>query len=246
MKMTKIEWTDRTWNPITGCTKISSGCKNCYAEIMARRLQAMGQKKYINAFLPSLHEECLNEPTEWKKSSTIFVCSMGDVFHKDIPISFINKIMKTIKSTPQHRYQLLTKRSRRMMEYFQSHEIPPNAWLGVTVEAKEYKNRITDLQSLENAAVRFVSFEPLLNDIETIDLSKINWAIVGGESGVSGRPMDKLWVKNIKKQCEEQEVSFFFKQWGTWGSDGVKRNKKANGKKLEGKVIQNLPELTFV
>ena len=131
------------------------------------------------------------------------------------------------------------------MEYFQSHEIPPNAWLGVTVEAKEYKNRIADLQSLENAAVRFVSFEPLLNNIETIDLSNINWAIVGGESGVSGRPMDKLWVKNIKTQCEEQDVSFFFKQWGTWGSDGIKRNKKANGKKLEGKVIQNLPELAL-
>jgi protein gp37 len=246
MKTTKIEWTDRTWNPITGCTKISSGCANCYAEVMAKRLQAMGQKKYLNAFSLSFHEECLNEPIEWKKPSTIFVCSMGDVFHKDVPVSFINKIMKTIKATPQHRYQLLTKRSKRMAEYFQSHEIPSNAWLGVTVEAMEYKNRISDLQSLTNAPIRFVSFEPLLNNVDTVDLKNIDWAIIGGESGSKGRPMDKVWVENIKKQCEDQNVSFFFKQWGTWGSDGIKRNKKANGKKLEGEIFLNLPEYAFV
>jgi protein gp37 len=242
MKTTKIEWTDRTWNPITGCTKISSGCANCYAEIMARRLQAMGQKKYKNAFSLSLHEECLDEPVEWQKPHTIFVCSMSDIFHEDVPLSFINKIMKTIKATPQHRYQLLTKRSSRMVEYFQTHDIPPNAWLGVTVEAREYKDRIDDLRLLKNATIRFLSCEPLLENLSELNLSNISWVIVGGESGVSGRRMKKEWIKNIKKQCEAQDVSFFFKQWGTWGSDGKKRSKHANGKLLDGKIIQNLPE----
>jgi protein gp37 len=242
MKTTKIEWTDRTWNPITGCTKISLGCMNCYAEIMARRLQAMGQKKYKNAFSLSLHEECLDEPIGWKNPHAIFVCSMGDIFHKDVPVSYINKIMKTIKATPQHRYQLLTKRSNRMLEYFQTHDIPSNAWLGVTVEARDYKNRIDDLRLLKKAAIRFLSFEPLLEDLTELDLTNIDWVIVGGESGIKGRRMKKDWVKNIKKQCEHQNISFFFKQWGTWGSDGKKRNKYSNGKLLDGKAIQNFPE----
>ena len=242
MKATKIEWTDRTWNPITGCTKISSGCANCYAEIMSRRLQAMGKKKYQDAFSLSLHEECLGEPIEWQKPHNIFVCSMGDIFHKDVPTSFINEIMKTIKATPQHRYQLLTKRSKRMTEYFYNHDIPFNVWLGVTVEAKENKSRIVDLSCLRNVSVRFLSCEPLLDDLEELDLTNIDWVIVGGESGVKGRLMKKEWVKNIKKQCDNQKVSFFFKQWGTWGSDGKKRSKYANGKLLDGKVIQNLPK----
>ncbi|MCL2805730.1 MAG: phage Gp37/Gp68 family protein [Treponema sp.] len=242
MKTTKIEWTDRTWNPITGCSKISSGCANCYAEIMARRLKAMGQKKYKDGFTLTLHEECLDEPLTWQKPHTVFVCSMSDIFHKDVPISFINKIMKTIKATPYHRYQLLTKRSERMLEYFKTHDIPQNVWLGVTVEAKEYKKRIDDLRLLKNASIRFLSFEPLLGDLEELNLTNIDWVIVGGESGVSGRQMKKEWILNIKQQCEEQNASFFFKQWGTWGSDGKKRNKQANGKKLDGKIIQNIPE----
>jgi len=243
MKTTKIEWTDRTWNPITGCTKISSGCANCYAEIMARRLQAMGQKKYKKAFSLSLHEKCLNEPLAWQRSYTIFVCSMSDMFHEDVPVSFTSKIMKTIKATPHHRYQLLTKRSKRMRKYFQTHDIPQNAWLGVTVEAEEYKDRIDDLRLLKNASIRFLSFEPLLGDLAELDLSNIDWVIVGGESGANGRRMKKKWIDNIREQCENQGVSFFFKQWGTWGSDGKKRNKRANGKLLDGEIIQNLPEI---
>jgi len=243
MKTTKIEWTDRTWNPITGCTKISSGCINCYAEVMARRLQAMGQKKYENAFSIAMHEKCLDEPLSWQKPHAIFVCSMSDVFHKDIPTSFINKIMATIKMTPHHRYQLLTKRSGRMLEYFRKHNIPQNVWLGVTVESKEYKRRIDDLSLLENASVRFLSFEPLLDDLEELDLSNVDWVIVGGESGANGRRMEEDWVKNIRVQCESQNVSFFFKQWGTWGSDGKKRSKCKNGKLLEGKIVQSMPEI---
>ena len=213
---------------------------------MARRLKAMGQKKYKNAFSLTLHEECLNEPLVWQKPHTIFVCSMGDLFHKDVPISFINKIMKTIKFTPHHRYQLLTKRSERMVEYFKTHDIPQNAWLGVTVEATEYKKRINDLRLIKGASIRFLSFEPLLNDLSELDLSNIDWVIVGGESGVSGRCMKKEWIINIKEQCENQGVSFFFKQWGTWGSDGKKRSKHANGKKLDGKIIQKIPDLYVV
>ena len=246
MKTTKIEWTDRTWNPITGCTKISVGCENCYADIMARRLKAMGQKKYKAAFSLSLHEDCLDEPLGWQKPHTVFVCSMGDLFHKDVPVSFINKVMKTITATPQHRYQLLTKRSNRMVEYFQAHDIPSNVWLGVTVEAKECKNRIDDLRLLENAAIRFLSLEPLLEDLAELDLTNINWVIVGGESGVNGRPMQKEWVKGIKRQCDNQNVIFFFKQWGTWGSDGKRRSKYANGKLLDGEIIQNFPEFEII
>jgi protein gp37 len=241
MKTTKIEWTDRTWNPITGCTKYSSGCANCYAEVMSRRLKAMGQKKYRGAFSLSLHENCLDEPLAWNKPHNIFVCSMSDIFHKDVPVSFINKVMKTIKATPQHRYQILTKRSERMVEYFSTHEIPANAWLGVTVEAKEYKNRIDNLRLLDKASIRFLSCEPLLDDLDMLNLQNINWVIVGGESGASARLMREEWVRNIKNQCENQNISFFFKQWGTWGSDGKKRSKYANGKLLDGKIIQNFP-----
>jgi len=241
MQTTKIEWTNRTWNPVTGCSKISSGCQNCYAEIMACRLRAMGQKKYRNGFDVSLHEECFTEPLKWKKPCNIFVCSMGDIFHKKVTDSFINKIMKTIKETPHHQYQLLTKRSDRMVAYFQTNDIPRNVWLGVTVEAKEYKKRIDDLRYVKNVAVRFLSCEPLLEDLGELDLTNIDWVIVGGESGLRGRQMCKEWVNSIKKQCEDNRVPFFFKQWGTWGEDGIKRNKCENGKSLDKKIIQNFP-----
>jgi protein gp37 len=241
MQTTKIEWTNRTWNPITGCSEISAGCKNCYAKIMACRLQAMGQKKYKNGFSLFLHEECLTEPFKWKKSCNVFVCSMGDIFHENVLNTFIDKIMKTIKETPHHQYQLLTKRSNRMVEYFQTNNIPRNVWLGVTVEAKEYKKRIDDLRYLKNATIRFLSCEPLLEDLKELDLTNIDWVIVGGESGIKERLMRKEWIDNIKKQCENKNISFFFKQWGTWGSDGKKRNKGKNGKLLEGEIIQNLP-----
>ena len=240
MRTTKIEWTDKTWNPITGCTKFSAGCQNCYAEVMARRLQAMGQEKYKNGFTLTLHEDSLQEPMLWKKPHTIFVCSMSDLFHKDVSFDFIDKVMNIIKQTPHHRYQILTKRAERMKEYFSDRENPKNVWLGVTVENKMSKSRLDVLRTL-NAPIRFLSCEPLLEDLGVIDLGNIDWVIVGGESGRCARPMLEEWVLSIKKQCEKQETAFFFKQWGTWGSDGVKRSKHLNGKKINGRVYQEMP-----
>lgn len=240
MKTTKIEWTDKTWNPITGCTKHSAGCVHCYAETMARRLKAMGLEKYRNGFQLTLHEAALMEPFQWEKAHNIFVCSMSDLFHENVPFEFIDKVMDVISKTSQHRYQILTKRAEKMEAYFEQHVIPHNVWLGVTVENQNAKYRIEHLRHLK-AEVRFLSCEPLLEDLGVLDLSHINWVIVGGESGTSARPMKEDWVINIKNQVEQQGASFFFKQWGTWGSDGIKRNKHANGKLLKGEVIQNMP-----
>lgn len=242
MSTTKIEWTDASWNPITGCTKMSAGCQHCYAEVMARRLRAMGVDKYKDGFQVSLHEECLDEPLDWKKPKTIFVCSMSDLFHKDVPFVFIDKVMSVIERTPHHRYQILTKRAERMLEYFSSHPVPRNAWLGVTVDVKSSKPRIDALRVIKDAPIRFLSCEPLLEDLGELDLEGIDWIIVGGESGRMARPMKEEWVLNIKDQVEAAEKSFFFKQWGTWGSDGVKRNKHKNGKTLQGRVIQTMPD----
>ena len=237
MKTTKIEWTDKTWNPITGCTKISAGCANCYAEIMSKRLQAMKQDKYKNGFILTMHNDVLDEPIKWKKPHTIFVCSMSDLFHENVPFSFIDKVVETIKSTPQHNYQILTKRANRMAEYFSDKIIPKNAWLGVTVDIASSKSRIDFLRNL-NAPIKFLSCEPLLEDLGDMNLDGIDWVIVGGESGAKARPMKEEWVQSIKVQTEKQGSAFFFKQWGTWGSDGIKRNKKANGKLINGKVDQ--------
>lgn len=240
MKTTKIEWTEKTWNPITGCTKISEGCKNCYAEVMSYRLKAMGQKKYLHEFELTLHENVLMEPFRWKKHYTIFVCSMSDLFHEKVPFDFIDKVFRTIRDTPQHRYQVLTKRAERMQEYFLTRDIPKNVWLGVTVENLKAKKRIEHLRSLQ-ASVLFLSCEPLLEDLGELDLTNINWIIVGGESGSKARPMKEEWVLSIKEQSENQDVSFFFKQWGTWGSDGIKRSKHLNGKLLKGNIYHNIP-----
>ena len=244
MRTTKIEWTDRTWNPVTGCTKLSVGCAHCYAETMAHRLKAMGVEKYSNGFIPTMHEGTLNEPLKWKHPHTIFVCSMSDLFHESVSFAFIDRIMDTIIQTKYHRYQILTKRADRMAEYFSQSIIPENVWLGVTVEAVATKSRIDSLRGL-NAPVRFLSCEPLVEHLGELDLSGIDWVIVGGESGVQARPMKPEWVRSILNQTNEQKVAFFFKQWGTWGSDGVKRNKKANGKTLDGKIIQTMPELAM-
>ena len=245
MRTTKIEWTDRTWNPVTGCTKQSAGCAHCYAEVMARRLTAMGLKKYENGFKPTLHPDDLEEPKKWKKGSNIFVCSMSDLFHPDVPFGFIDRVMQTIEETPQHRYQLLTKRAERMAEYFCDREVPQNVWLGVTVECSVSKTRIDQLRAL-NATVKFLSCEPLIEDLGELNLKGIDWVIVGGESGPKARPMMLDWVINIKQQVEQQDAAFFFKQWGTWGSDGIKRNKHANGKLLQGKIIQQMPKKGFI
>lgn len=243
MSTTKIEWTDATWNPITGCTKISSGCQHCYAEMMSRRLCAMGVNKYKAGFKVSLHENALGEPYKLKKPHTIFVCSMSDLFHKEVSVSFINKVMRVIENTPQHRYQILTKRAERMAEYFSSHKVPENVWLGVTVECKDSIPRIDYLRNIKNATVRFLSCEPLVEDLGKLNLNSIDWIIVGGESGNQARPMKEEWALNIQRQVYLAGKAFFFKQWGTWGSDGVKRNKHINGKKLAGKICQELPTL---
>lgn len=241
MKTTKIEWTDKTWNPITGCTKKSAGCVHCYAELMAQRLKAMRLEKYRNGFELTLHEDNLEEPLSWKKAHNIFVCSMSDIFHENVPFEFVDRIMDTIKQTPQHRYQILTKRSERMKEYFQTRDIPQNVWLGVTVECDSSKIRIDHLRDL-NATVKFLSCEPLIENLGDLNLNGIDWIIVGGESGSKARPMKLEWVINIKRQVEQQGAAFFFKQWGTWGSDGIKRNKHANGKTLQGEIIQQMPK----
>lgn len=242
MSSTKIEWTDASWNPITGCTKISSGCQHCYAEVMARRLCAMKVDKYKNGFQITLHEDCLNEPLAWKKPKTIFVCSMSDLFHKDVPFEFIDKVLAIIEQTPYHRYQILTKRADRMAEYFIKHKVPSNAWLGVTVDVQSSKPRIDALRGIEGAPIRFLSCEPLLEDLGQLDLKGIDWIIVGGESGRMARPMKEEWVLNIKEQVEKEGKAFFFKQWGTWGSDGIKRNKHKNGKALQGIICQEMPD----
>lgn len=240
MNGSKIEWTDKTWNPISGCTKHSAGCLHCYAETMSRRLKAMGVPKYKNGFKLTLHEDCLQEPLAWKKSHNIFVCSMSDIFHEDVPYEFVDKIMDVIRRTPHHRYQILTKRAQRMAEYFKDKKVPENVWLGVTVECATSKYRIDLLRSIP-ATIHFLSCEPLLESLGELNLKEVEWVIVGGESGPQARPMKEEWALEIKKQAEHSDTAFFFKQWGTWGADGVKRNKHANGKLLEGKVVQEMP-----
>lgn len=243
MSTSKIEWTEETWNPTTGCDKVSAGCKNCYAEVMANRLQAMGTPGYENGFDFSIMPDRLEQPLKRKKSTKYFVNSMSDLFHEKMPIEFLDKIMGIIDLTPQHVYQILTKREERMFEYFQNRKVPENIWLGVTVEDKKHGvPRIDKLRNID-ATIKFLSVEPLLEDIGKIDLTGIHWVIVGGESGAKARPMKPEWALNVKKQCEEQNVAFFFKQWGTWGSDGVKRSKKTNGRILNGQEWNEYPEI---
>lgn len=238
----KIEWTEQTWNPSAGCTKISSGCKNCYAETMAIRLQAMRVEGYENGFNFNVVPSRLLEPYKRKKPTVYFVNSMSDIFHKHMPEDYLNKIFEVITLTPQHTYQILTKRADRMFEYLSKRKIPKNIWLGVTVEnRKEGLPRIDKLRNL-NASVLFLSIEPLIEDLGDMNLENIDWVIVGGESGNKARPMDKKWVVNIKNQCEKKDIAFFFKQWGTWGADNIKRTKRLNGKEIDGRVWQQYPE----
>jgi len=239
----KIEWTEATWNPSAGCSKVSSGCKNCYAETMANRLKAMNVVGYENGFEFNTVPSRLNEPLKKKKPTVFFVNSMSDIFHEKMPIEYIDKIFKVIEQTPHHTYQVLTKRANRMYDYLSKREIPKNIWLGVTVEnQKEGLPRIDKLRDLK-ASVLFLSVEPLLEDLGKINLQNIDWVIVGGESGNRARPMEEEWILNIKQQCENKDIAFFFKQWGTWGADKVKRNKKENGKKLNGQIWQDYPEI---
>ena len=238
---TNIEWTEMTWNPTTGCSKISSGCSNCYAETMARRLKAMGVKGYENGFKLTLQPHRLNEPLARKKQTMYFVDSMSDLFHHNIPDSYINEVMKIVDMTPHHTYQILTKRAARMYNYFEKRNIPCNAWLGVTIENRsEGLPRLDYLNCIESK-IKFISMEPLLEDLGSINLNGVDWIIVGGESGPKARPMKPEWVLNIKNQCEKQDIKFFFKQWGGFGADGIKRSKKENGRILLGKTWDNQP-----
>lgn len=241
-----IEWTEQTWNPVTGCTKVSPGCKHCYAELMSGRLKAMGAPGYENGFKLRLMPDRLDQPVRRKKPTLYFVNSMSDLFHESIPDSFIDKVMDVIARTPQHSFQILTKRAWRLPEYFQSRSVPANIWLGVSVEDKEYGvPRISDLRKV-NATIRFLSVEPLLEDLGEIDLSGLDWVIVGGESGPKARPMRPEWATNIERQCAKSKVAFFFKQWGGWGADGVRRNKKANGRLLNGRLYNDFPIIPSV
>ena len=243
MKNSKIEWTEKTWNPSAGCSKISSGCKNCYAEKMANRLQGTGAVGYENGFKFNTVPSRLNVPLKRKKPTVFFVNSMSDIFHEDMPVEYLDRIFEVIENSPYHTYQILTKRADRMYDYFSKRPVPSNVWLGVTVENKQQGlPRIDKLRHLK-AKVLFLSVEPLLEDLGKINLENIDWVIVGGESGNKARPMDKEWVINIKQQCETEGIAFFFKQWGTWSADKIKRNKELNGKELDGKIWQQYPEI---
>jgi len=242
MKTTKIEWTEATWNPSIGCSKITAGCKNCYAEVMARRLQAIGVAGYEDGFEFKTLPERLSQPINVKKPTKFFVNSMSDLFHKNMPFNFLDDIFEVIEKTPQHHYQILTKRENILQKYFSNRTVPANVWLGVTVENEHVKHRIDVLRNIE-ASVRFISIEPLIGDIGKLNLKGIHWVIVGGESGVSARPMNPEWAINVQEQCVKQKIAFFFKQWGTWGADGVKRNKKENGSVLLGKEWKEEPIL---
>jgi protein gp37 len=237
----KIEWTDHTWNPVTGCTKVSPGCKHCYAETLAMRLQRMGARGYENGFSVTLLPERLDAPRKRQKPTIWFVNSMSDLFHPKIPFNFVDKIFATINTTPQHRYQILTKRPERMEMYFATRRAPSNAWLGTSVEDRKYGvPRISVLQRIQSH-VRFLSIEPLLEDIGTLNLTGISWVIVGGESGPRARPMKPEWARSLRDQCEAAGVSFFFKQWGSYGDDGVRRVKSANGRELDGCTYNYMP-----
>ena len=244
MKYSKIEWTEATWNPSTGCNKVTAGCKFCYAETMAKRLQAMGTAGYDNGFEFTLMPDRLEMPKKIKKPTKFFVNSMSDLFHENMPFDFLDNVFKVINETPQHQYQILTKREDILQKYFETHTVPDNVWLGVTVEFAQTKNRIDILRNID-ARIRFLSIEPLIDSVGELNLEGIHWVIVGGESGHKARPMDPKWAIDIQRQCDEQGVSFFFKQWGTWGEDGVKRSKKANGRILLGQEWNQEPELAF-
>lgn len=235
MATTKIEWTESTWNPVTGCTKISAGCLNCYAERMAKRLKAMGQRNYKNGFRVTCHKRTLEQPLKWKTARMIFVNSMSDLFHEKVPDNFIAAVFDVMNRANWHQFQVLTKRNERLVELAPRLKWPTNVWMGVSVENKRAKHRIESLQAVP-AAVRFLSIEPLLESLGRINLAGIHWVIVGGESGPGARPMKEAWVQEIKTQCETANVPFFFKQWG-----GV--NKKKAGRLLDGKTWEEVPVL---
>lgn len=229
-----IEWTESTWNPVTGCIKVSPGCKHCYAERLAERLQAMGQRNYRNGFKLTLQPHMLNLPLQWRKPQRIFVNSMSDLFHKDVPVSYLLQVFDVMRRAYWHQFQVLTKRSDSLRELDRLIDWPQNVWMGVSVENEEYTWRIDDLRRT-NARTKFLSIEPLLGPLSGLDLSGIDWVIVGGESGPSARPIQRKWVVDIRRQCRQAGVPFFFKQWG-----GV--NKKRTGRELDGRTYDEMPD----
>lgn len=235
MKPSKIEWTEATWNPSTGCSKISAGCANCYAEVMTRRLQAMGMEKYKDGFNLTCHYKELQLPYTWKKPRMIFVNSMSDIFHENMPFDFIKAVFKVMNECSQHTFQVLTKRADILEKYYTLLDWTPNIWMGVTVESDRVTNRIDALCKVP-AYIKFLSMEPMISAIPNLNLLNIDWVIVGGESGQKARPINEEWVIDIKNQCEQKQIPFFFKQWGG-------KNKKASGKLLQGKKYCQMPKL---
>lgn len=234
MAKSKIEWTESTWNPLTGCSKVSPGCKYCYAERMAKRLQAIGLAKYRNGFKLTLHRDVLTEPLKWMKPQMIFVNSMSDLFHQDVPFEFIQQIFAVMRQAYWHTFQILTKRAERLLELSPLLDWPENVWMGVSVESSEYVYRIRLLRKTD-ARTKFLSCEPLLSPLPHLPLEGIQWVIVGGESGPNARPMKREWVIDIRNQCQQAGVAFFFKQWGG-------PNKRKSGRKLEGRTWNGFPE----
>ncbi|HKK63849.1 MAG TPA: phage Gp37/Gp68 family protein [Bacteroidales bacterium] len=235
MAQSTIEWTEMTWNPTTGCSKVSQGCKFCYAEIMSKRLQAMGVEKYKDNFKVRTHPEALKVPYTWKKSKVVFVNSMSDLFHEEVPLEFIQDVFRVMRDNPQHVFQVLTKRAERLLELSPHLKWSHNIWMGVSVEDQKVEHRINLLRETE-ARVKFLSLEPLIGPLPNLDLKNIDWVIVGGESGHNPRPMHVDWVIDIQEQCEKSDVPFFFKQWGG-------KNKKKNGRLLNGKTYDEMPEI---
>jgi len=238
MATSSIEWTEMTWNPTTGCTKISSGCKFCYAEVMTRRLKGMGQEKYKHGFkIVKTHSDSLSAPYSWPGSKIVFVNSMSDLFHKDVPLDFIKQVFEVMNENPQHVFQVLTKRADRLFEFHKEFKWTHNIWMGVSVENDLVKDRINFLRKTK-AKVKFLSLEPLIGPLDNLNLKKIDWVIVGGESGHKPRPMSSDWVLSIQEQCKKADVPFFFKQWGG-------RNKKAAGRILNGRTFDEMPAINF-
>ena len=237
MAQSNIEWTEMTWNPTTGCTKVSTGCKFCYAEVMSHRLNAMGVDKYKDGFKIRIHPETLHIPYTWNDSKIVFVNSMSDLFHKDVPVEFIKEVFQVMNDNPQHVFQVLTKRADRLYEIQNELKWTHNIWMGVSVENEVVTDRIEYLKKVK-ARVRFLSLEPLLGPLISLKLNKIDWVIVGGESGHNPRPMNPDWVLDIQEQCKKSKVAFFFKQWGG-------KNKKASGRLLNGRAYNEMPEIDF-
>lgn len=238
MATSSIEWTNSTWNPVTGCSKVSPGCKNCYAERLSKRLKSMGIRKYKNGFKVAIHEDTLSLPLDWKNPRRIFVNSMSDLFHEDVPFWFIEEVFSVMRQAEWHQFQILTKRSKRLLELSNKIKWPANVWMGVSVEDNEYAFRIDDLRQIKSA-VKFLSLEPLIGPLPNLNLTDIDWVIVGGESGPGARVVLEEWILDIRDQCIQNGIPFFFKQWG-----GV--NKKLSGRLLQGIEWNQYPKLNII